>query len=132
MSPVMGVERPHVFKGTLAEAFALLQAIDHHCTCRDQVSDVRPTSGVKLCSSCSWLKETQRTIDRLLYERHRADVLQRQEWCLPMKSADEAAMLPLERGDGIRGAVRPSALSADSAPPRSTANPLMLPDALPV
>jgi hypothetical protein len=63
------------WRGTPAESTALVDAVDHNCTCEFWIN-VRLTC----CSAHRMLVEDQRALDGLLFARRIADRLRREEW----------------------------------------------------
>ncbi len=64
-----------IWRGTAAESQALVDAIDHNCTC-EFWRNVRLTC----CPAHRMLVEDQRALDGLLFARRIADRLRREEW----------------------------------------------------
>ncbi len=64
-----------IWRGTAAESQALVNAVDHNCTCQFWMN-VRITC----CPAHRMMVEDQRALDGLLFARRIADRLRREEW----------------------------------------------------
>ncbi|MBV9597977.1 MAG: hypothetical protein JOZ87_14035 [Chloroflexi bacterium] len=67
-----------IWNGTQQEALALVNALSQHCTCEFGATGAR----LSTCPVHRMLLEEQRTLDGLLFARHLAERLRREEFCV--------------------------------------------------